>query len=56
MAVGYRELAALLRAAIEAGEYPPDTTLPRQDDLAATYGVNVKTVRQAVALLSAEGL
>lgn len=56
MRIGYRELAGLLRDAIEAGQYPPDSTLPRQEDIAAANGVNVKTVRQAVALLSAEGL
>ena len=34
----------------------PGSTLPKQDDLAAEFGVNVKTVRNAVALLEAEGL
>ncbi len=53
---GYRELAALLRAAIQQGEYPPGTTLPKQDELAERYGVNIKTVRQAVGLLESEGL
>lgn len=56
MPVGYRKLAALLRAEIDAGQYPPDSTLPKQAHLAATHDVNVKTVRQAVALLAAEGL
>lgn len=56
MGIGYRELAARLREAIERGEYPPETTLPKQDDIAAEHGVNVKTVRQAVAELEAEGL
>lgn len=54
--IGHRELAEKLRAGIIGGDYPPGTTLPRQDDLAAEYGVNVKTVRNAVALLEAEGL
>ncbi|WP_280266562.1 GntR family transcriptional regulator [Nocardia wallacei] len=53
---GYRELAATLRAAIQRGEYPPGSTLPKQDELAERYGVNVKTVRQAVGLLDSEGL
>ncbi|PXX52789.1 GntR family transcriptional regulator [Nocardia tenerifensis] len=53
---GYRELAASLRTAIEQGEYLPGATLPKQAELAERYGVNVKTVRQAVGLLEAEGL
>lgn len=53
---GYRELAASLRTAIQDGTYPPGSTLPKQDVLAEQYGVNIKTVRQAVGLLDAEGL
>lgn len=56
MGIGYRDLAALLRDAIQRGDYPPDTTLPKQEDIAAEHGVNIKTVRQAVAVLQAEGL
>lgn len=56
MTIGYRDLAALLRDAIKAGDYPPDTTLPKQDDLAERYDVNVNTVRKAVSVLEAEGL
>lgn len=54
--VGYRELAAVLRSAITEGQFPPGATLPKQGELAEQYGVNVKTVRQAVGLLEAEGL
>ncbi len=53
---GYRELAAILREAIQQGQYTPGATLPKQDELATQYAVNVKTVRNAVALLEAEGL
>jgi GntR family transcriptional regulator len=53
---GYRELAAELRTAIQRGDYQPDDTLPKQEDLAARYGVNVGTVRKAVGVLEAEGL
>src|SRR6476469_4006285 len=56
MGIGYRDLAAQLRGGIERGDYTPGSTLPKQDDLAAEFGVNVKTVRNAVALLEAEGL
>ncbi|MGW0245370.1 GntR family transcriptional regulator [Nocardia goodfellowii] len=53
---GYRDVAASLREAIQAGEYAPGATLPKQDELAARFDVNIKTVRQAVGLLEAEGL
>ncbi|QLY33037.1 GntR family transcriptional regulator [Nocardia huaxiensis] len=53
---GYRGLAARLREAIERGEHLPGSTLPKQDELAERYGVNIKTVRQAIGLLEAEGL
>jgi len=54
--VGYRALAGILREAIKRGEHQPGETLPKQEDLADTYGVNIKTVRRAVGLLEAEGL
>lgn len=56
MTSGYRALAATLREAILRGDYVAGTTLPKQDELAEEHGVNVKTVRNAVALLAAEGL
>lgn len=56
MSIGYRELAALLRQAIQQGEFPEGSTLPKQDEIATTHGVNIKTVRQAVRMLEAEGL
>lgn len=56
MGIGYRELSDLLRDAIQRGEYPPGSTLPKQDEIAQEHGVNIKTVRQAVRVLEAEGL
>ena len=56
MPTGYRKVAEALRSGIERGEYAPDTTLPKQNDIASSFGVNVGTVRKAVALLEAEGL
>ncbi|MFE3057112.1 GntR family transcriptional regulator [Nocardia sp. NPDC059239] len=53
---GYRDVAANLRDAISQGEYSPGTTLPKQEELAERYGVNIKTIRQAVGMLEAEGL
>jgi GntR family transcriptional regulator len=54
--IGYRELASSLRDAVQRGMYEPGSTLPRQEEIAAKYDVNIKTVRQAVRLLEAEGL
>ncbi|MCG5456777.1 GntR family transcriptional regulator [Micromonospora sp. PSH03] len=56
MGIGYRDLAALLREAIQRGDYAEGSTLPKQDEIAAEHGVNINTVRQAVRLLEAEGL
>jgi len=56
MGIGYKELAELLRGRIETGEYPPESILPKQQELAAAYDINVGTVRKATAVLEAEGL
>ncbi|WP_435208661.1 GntR family transcriptional regulator [Micromonospora sp. bgisy143] len=56
MGTGYRGLAALLREAIQRGDYTEGSTLPKQGEIAAEHGVNINTVRQAVRLLESEGL
>ncbi|GGM10304.1 GntR family transcriptional regulator [Micromonospora yangpuensis] len=56
MGIGYRDLAALLREAIQRGDHPEGSTLPKQDEIATEHGVNINTVRQAVRVLEAEGL
>src|SRR5260370_36523556 len=56
MQSGYRKVAAVVRSGIERGEFAPDTNLPKQTDIAHSFGVNVGTVRKAVALLESEGL
>jgi len=53
---GYRELAAVLREAIRRGDYPPGTTLPKQEEIAAAHSININTVRKAISVLEAEGL
>ncbi|MGH3866822.1 MAG: GntR family transcriptional regulator [Pseudonocardiaceae bacterium] len=53
---GYREIAAELRSAIERGQYPPGTTLPRVEDIATQYGVSKLTAQRTIGLLVAEGL
>ena len=52
----YRQIADLLRAAIEAGEYARGSRLPAETELAERYGVARPTVNNAVSILRAEGL
>ncbi len=52
----YRQLADLLRAAIERGDYAPGSPLESESELAARYGVDRRTVNRAVLSLRADGL
>ncbi|MEO8120139.1 MAG: GntR family transcriptional regulator [Rhodoferax sp.] len=52
----YGWLAATLRARITQGEWVPGTALPAEAVLAKEHGVALGTLRQALALLVAEGL
>ncbi|MEO6087739.1 MAG: GntR family transcriptional regulator [Umezawaea sp.] len=52
----YGQIAHELREAITAGEYLPGSTLPPIPDLMAKYGVARDTVRDAIGLLTNEGL
>lgn len=52
----YRKVAGDIKAAIAAGEYPPNTRLPSEAELAQRYGVSRGTVRQAFAALRADGM
>lgn len=54
--LGSRQLADQLRAAIDRGEHEPGEQLPSYRDLAAKYGLAINTVRDAVRLLSQQGL
>lgn len=56
MGIGYREVAAHLREAIQSGTFAPGSTLPNQSDLARSHAVSLGTIRKAVGLLEAEGL
>lgn len=49
------DVAAILRAAIDSGEYPPGQALPASDKLAERYGVHRGTAQKAVRLLASEG-
>jgi len=52
----YGWLAASLRARITRGEWVPGTALPAEAALAREHGVALGTLRQALAVLVAEGL
>lgn len=52
----WRQIADVLRAEIEAGQYGPDDRLPSVAGLAAEWGVNRKTANKALAHLAGEGL
>jgi GntR family transcriptional regulator len=52
----YRQLADLIRAAIDGGEYAPGSLLPSEDELARRYDVSRPTVNRAMSILRSEGL
>ena len=51
-----QQLREDLRGKLEAGEYPPGTAIPSENELAALYGLNRQAIRGAVDLLVREGL
>lgn len=53
---GYKEVAARLRADIEAGEWPTDRPIPGIDKLRARYEVARQTANRAVQHLVSEGI
>lgn len=52
----YRQVADRIREATEGGALRPGDSLPREADLAASFGVSLITVRQALRELEGEGL
>lgn len=52
----YRQVAAILREAIERGQYPEAAVLPKITDIARDHGIAKQTAREAIAELEAEGL
>ncbi|GAA0801024.1 GntR family transcriptional regulator [Spirilliplanes yamanashiensis] len=52
----FRQLADLLRDQIASGELAPGDPLPSELRLAQEYGLSRTSVRQAIAILRAEGL
>ena len=47
----YHQLADILLSAIRAGDYPPNSRIPSELSLAASYRIGRPTVRQAIDLL-----
>ncbi len=52
----YRQVAAILRGQIEAGELAPGARLPSIAGLVQEYGVARETAAKALRLLVSEGL
>lgn len=52
----HQQIATDLLQKIQDGTYPPQTLIPREVDLMATYGVSRPTVRQAIQSLVDQGL
>jgi GntR family transcriptional regulator len=53
--MGYRQLAAILRGRILAGELGPGARLPSERQLEEQYGLERTTIRRALDVLRAEG-
>lgn len=52
----YYQIMNMLRRKIEQGELAPGDKLPREMELAKTFGVSRVTLRQALSILEADGL
>ncbi len=56
MQLVYVQVADHIAARIEAGEFPPESRLPPERELAAEYGVAYNTVRRSMDVLRERGL
>jgi GntR family transcriptional regulator len=52
----YLRIHSNLRERITSGQWPPGSSLPSQRELADEFGVSIMTLRQALQLLTDEGL
>ncbi|MEQ4208435.1 winged helix-turn-helix domain-containing protein [Actinopolymorpha sp. B17G11] len=52
----YRQLASILRARIDRGDYRPGRAIPSEARLVQEFGLARDTVRKAVRLLADDGL
>ena len=52
----YAQLAAILRRKIAEGVYAPGEKIPSESSISRQYGISVMTVRQAIGVLTEQGL
>ena len=52
----YQQVAAIIRARIESGEFVPDRAIPSESAIEEQYHVSRGTVRKAIAELREQGL
>lgn len=52
----WQDIARELRRAIQRGDYPPGSVIPKEPELMAMHGTGRDPVRRAVAQLTAEGI
>jgi DNA-binding GntR family transcriptional regulator len=52
----YAQLAAILRGQIAEGLYPPGERIPSESSISKEYGVAPMTVRQAIGVLTEQGI
>ena len=52
----YKQIAAIIRARIESGEYSTGNRIPTESEIVETWEVARTTARRAIALLRDEGL
>ena len=52
----YEQLAAIIRARIEDGTYPPRSRIPSITEIVTETGLAIGTIRKAIRVLAAEGL
>ena len=52
----YRQLAEILRARIESGQYRPGERIPTESELVEEFELARSTVRRAVSVLREDGL
>jgi len=52
----YRQLAGILRARIERGDWAPGRRMASEADLVQQYGLARSTVRRAIAVLAEDGV
>lgn len=52
----YRQLAAILKARIDRGDWAPGRAIPAESRLVQEYGVARSTVRRSIAVLVEQGI